>query len=275
MVRLYFRDATVYALGAAAAHTPSNLDTLHQSRRGATTHVHVHVHERGDDDDDQRKESHRGAPRPVIPALQAVSLTLNASAGWVYIYDLKKNISISGIGSLSVDPDTNSVFASASAGDDGPPQSVQSVRLDGRTGERVFTNIRDSNSTARPATMHDAVYARGEPIGNPDDLAFCNFINPRPCDWQLVLEYWASFVYDGEIEVNGQTCNKFAQAYSYGGAADVAGIGAGSSSGQRINRTVELAFYPNGTLARLNHTEHQPWGITHSVDLAQDISYPP
>ena len=41
----------------------------------------------------------------------------------------------------------------------------------------------------------------------------------------------------------------------------------------QVNRTVQLAFYPNGSLARLNHTEVHQWGITHSIDFAQGLAY--
>ena len=59
--------------------------------------------------------------------------------------------------------------------------------------------------------------------------------------------------------MDGQPCSNFGQAYSYG------------SGMWAVDRMVELAFYANGSLARLGHTEYRSWGITHSVDLAVGI----
>ena len=116
-----------------------------------------------------------------VPPLQRVMLTLNATTGWVYIYALQKNISITGgMGSLIMDPASHSVFASAGS----PPNPPQSVRLDGLTGTRTFTNI--LNTSVQPPTAHDSVYLANQTITNPLDNAFCNWINPRPCTWAQV-----------------------------------------------------------------------------------------
>lgn len=194
---------------------------------------------------------------PSIPSLQGFSLTLQVESGWVYINETKQNISVSGTGTLRIDPSKQTVHATSSSGAAGPPQEIL---LDGSaSGTRNFINVLSQSMDPSKATPHNHTYPASEIISDPADQDFCDWINPRPCSWESVEAYWAAFTYVGEIDVRGQPCANFGQVYSYG------------SGKWAVERAVELAFFRNGSLARLDHTEHRSWGVTHSVDLAVDI----
>ena len=64
----------------------------------------------------------------------------------------------------------------------------------------------------------------------------------------------------GRVSVEGQELQNFGQEYTYG------------ADEWQVNRSVELAFFPNGSIARLNHTEYRLWGITHSIDMANHVA---
>ena len=195
---------------------------------------------------------------PSMPPLHAFSLTLQVESGWVFINETKQNISVSGTGTLRIDPATRTVDATSSSGAAGPPQQIL---LDGTAnGTRKFLNVLSQTMDPSKATPHNHTYPASESISDPADQDFCDWINPRPCSWESVEAYWAAFTYAGEIDVRGQPCANFGQAYNYG------------SGMWAVHRAVELAFFRNGSLARLGHTEHRSWGITHSVDLAVNIT---
>ena len=195
---------------------------------------------------------------PRIPPLQDMSLTFDVSVGWVYIYANQQNISVSGQGYLEIDASKQSARASASSGAAGPPQEVF---LDGAAnGTRNFINVLSQTADPSKATPHNHSYGPAAAITDPADQAFCNWINPRPCSWQTVLAYWDAFEYVGRVSVEGQELQNFGQEYTYG------------ADEWQVNRSVELAFFPNGSIARLNHTEYRLWGITHSIDMANHVA---
>ena len=133
-----------------------------------------------------------------------------------------------------------------------------------RPGTRYFVNVLSQSVDPSRAVPHNHSYSPSEDISDPADQNFCDWINPRPCNWSYVTSYWAAFQHVGYVDVNGSSCANFWQGYSYGGP---------SGSAWQVNRSVELAFYSNGSLARLNHTEYRSWGITHSIDIASNHVY--
>ena len=196
------------------------------------------------------------------PPLEKTSLYLEVVLGWVYVYETQQNISIvGGKGFLSIDPDERSVMASAQGTPTGVPQEIH---LDGSpsggNGTRYFVNVLSEGGDPRKAAPHNHTYRADQPITDGADQDFCDWINPRPCSWATVEAYWSAFERVGAGVVHGEPCDDFGQSYSYG---------AGPFA---VNRTVRLCFYTNGSLARLNHTEHRSWGVTHSVDLARTLA---
>ena len=108
---------------------------------------------------------------PSIPPLQGISLTLQVEEGWVYINQTKQNITVSGLGTLRIDPATRTVVASASSGAAGPPQEI---RLDGATnGTRRFINVLSQTMDPSKATPHNHTYLSSESITDPADQDFC------------------------------------------------------------------------------------------------------
>ena len=190
------------------------------------------------------------------PPLQKISLDLEVVVGWVYIYQTGQNISIAGgKGFLSIDPEFRSVTANAQGLPGHTPQTIRLVN-----GTRYFINVLAEGGDPSKAKPHNHTYPAGQRIIDPSDQDFCDWINPRPCSWDMVEAYWSAFERVGAGVVHGEPCNDFGQSYSYG------------SGPFAVNRTVQLCFYKNGSLARLDHTEHRTWGITHSIDLSRIYS---